>query len=161
MLLDDIALTMNLQKDIVQTGVRVTENTTILWKMFSEACKDPTSSIICVFDALDECNPEDCPEFIGNIKAMVECGLRVKFLITIRGYPRLLNQFKIYESGLIHLDGDGKEEKDKIQQEISLVLDYKLDRLSRTKGLDQQPERKVAIEKAFRSKALSNGPTYE
>lgn len=159
MLLDDNALVNSLQRDIVQTGVRVKDNTTILWKMFSEACQNPTSGIICVFDALDECNPEDCLELIRNIKGIVQRGLGIKFLITIRGYPRLLNQFKTYESGLIHLDGDGKQEKDEIQKEISLVLDYKLDHLSKTKGLDQQPERKAAIEKAFRSKG-SEQRTY-
>lgn len=151
---------------MIQAGRRITDNSSNLWKLFSKACNESSEDIICVFDALDECDPQDCPELIGNIKGILESRKMVReskagvrFLITTRGYPRLLHQFKTYTSGLIHLDGDGKHEKDAIEKEISLVLDYKLEQLSKTKSLDQQPERKAAIEKALKSKS-SQQRTY-
>lgn len=142
-----------------QAGEKIAENSTNLWKLFSDACRASLDGIICVFDALDECDPDYSPDLIRHIKDMLESDMNAKFLITTRGYPQLVNQFNSYESGLIHLDGDGKEEKDAIQREISLVLSYKLEQLSKTKDLDHQPERKAAIEKALRSKG-SEQRTY-
>lgn len=162
LLLDDNALVSKLQGDMTQAGVKLTENSSILWKLFSEACRDPPGAVICVFDALDECDPHDCSVLVRNIKKTLGKGKdfrAIRFLITIRGYPRLLRQFKAYESGLIHLDGDGKQEKDAIQKEITLVLDHKLDNLFKMKGLDQQPERKSALGEVLRLKG-SQQRTY-
>ncbi|KAJ0108404.1 hypothetical protein J7T55_005381 [Diaporthe amygdali] len=159
MLLDDHTLVSKVEDRIKQAGEKVTEHTSILWKLFSQACERCSESIICVLDAIDECDPGDSPELIRNIQDLVKSELRIRFLITTRGYPRLLNQFNAYESGLIYLDGDGKNEKDAIQEEISLVLDYRLEELSKIKKLDQQPERKTAIEEALRSKG-SKQRTY-
>lgn len=162
LLLDDNPLVSKLQGDMTQAGVKLAENSSVLWKLFSEACRDPPGAVICVFDALDECDPHDCSVLVRNIKNMLSKGKdfrAIRFLITIRGYPRLLRQFKAYESGLIHLDGDGKQEKDAIQKEITLVLDHKLDNLFKMKGLDQQLERKSALGEALRLKG-SQQRTY-
>lgn len=162
LLLDDNPLVSKLQNKITQAGVKLAENTSTLWELFSEACQYLPGSIICVFDALDECDPENCHDLIRKVQGMLREGRDfrvVKFLVTTRGYPRLLKQFRGYESGLIHLDGDGKHEKDAIQQEISLVLDHKFAHLSMTKKLDQQPDRKAAIQTALRSKG-SEQRTY-
>lgn len=149
-----------LQEAIRQAGgKKAAENSSSLCNIFSAACQGLSGGIICVFDALDECEPDDSSELIRRIKDMLQNDTKVKFLVTTRGYPQLLNQFREFESGLIHLDGDGKQEKDAIQQEISLVLDYKLEHLSKTKNLEHQPERKAAIEKALRSKG-SEQRTY-
>ncbi|KAG6357238.1 hypothetical protein INS49_015116 [Diaporthe citri] len=151
LLLDNHALVGELQEAIVQSGEKITENSSNLCNIFSAACREFSGGIICVFDALDECDPDESPELIRRIQGMLPVGsdVKVKFLITTRGYPRLLNHFIKYESGLIHLDGDGKREKDATQREISLVLNYKLDHLFKTKNLDHQPERKAAIEQAL------------
>lgn len=90
---------------------------------------------------------------------MLKNGFRGKFLITTRGHPRILNRFKAHNSDLIQLECDGKLEKDAIQREIGLVLEYKMDQLSKMKRLDQQRERKVAIETALQSKG-SEQRTY-
>lgn len=160
LLLDNYALVGKLQEAIIQAGGRkVTTNSSSLCNIFSAACQGFSSGIICVFDALDECEPDDSSELIRRIKEMLQGDTKIKFLVTTRGYPQLMNQFSEFESGLIHLDGDGKQEKDAIQKEISLVLDYKLEHLSKTKNLEQQPGRKAAIEKALRSKG-SEQRTY-
>lgn len=162
LLLNETPMVSKLQSGIRQAGPRLTEDSSALWKLFSEACQYLTGATICVLDALDECDPESCRDLIQNIGSVLGKGKEsraIKFLITTRGYPRLLKQFKAYESGLIHLDGDGKKEKDAIQQEISLVLNYRLSHLSTTKKLDQQPARKRAIEKALKSKG-SEQKTY-
>ncbi|KAI7781828.1 hypothetical protein LA080_014318 [Diaporthe eres] len=160
LLLDNLVLVAKLQEAIRQAvGKKAAENSSSLCNIFSAACQGFSGGIICVFDALDECEPDDSSELIRRIKDMLQNDMKVKFLVTTRGYPQLLNQFKEFESGLIHLDGDGKQEKDAIQQEISLVLDYKLEHLSKTKNLEHQPERKAAIEKALRSKG-SEQRTY-
>lgn len=162
LLLDDNPLTSKLQSAIRQAGAKLTESTSSLWKLFSEACQYLPGRIICVLDALDECDPEKCSELIRDIQGMLGKGKNfrvIRFLITTRGYPRLLKQFRAYGSSLIHLDGDGKYEKDAIQHEISLVFDYKLAQLSVTKNLHKNPERKAAIEAALRSKG-SEQRTY-
>lgn len=162
LLLDDNHLVSKLQSAIRQAGAKLTERTSDLWKLFSEACQYLPGRIICVLDALDECDPEKCSELIGDIQSMLGKSKDfrvVRFLITTRGYPRLLKQFRAYGPSLIHLDGDGKHEKDAIQHEISLVFDYKLAQLSVTKNLHRNPERKAAIEAALRSKG-SEQRTY-
>lgn len=157
LLLDDTALVSKVEDDITQAGEKITGISSSLWKLLSRLCQDALGGIICVFDALDECDPDDCLELIRKINDILKSGPKIKVLITTRGYPHILNQFKQYESSFIHLDGDGKNEKDAIQQEISLVLDYKLDHLSRTKNLSQQ--RSAAIKKALQSKG-SQQRTY-
>lgn len=159
LLLDDNALVSNAEKDIAQAGEKLTESSSSLWKVFLAACQNHSNGIICVLDALDECDPNDCPELVQNIKEMLGIRPKIRFLVTTRGYPHILNRFNSYETGLIHLDGDGKIEKDAIQQEIGLVFDYKLEQLFRGKNLDHQPERKAAIENALRSKG-SEQRTY-
>lgn len=162
LLLDNYTLVEELQEFIRQAGVnQVAENSSNLCNIFSAACRGWLGGIICVFDALDECEPDDSSELIRRIEDMlhVSSGINVRFLVTTRGYPQLLNQFRDFESSLIHLDGDGKREKDAIQHEISLVLDYKLEHLFKTKNLEHQPERKSAIAMALWSKG-SEQRTY-
>lgn len=151
---------MKLQKAIRHAGGKeIAENSSSLCNIFSAACQGFLGGVICVFDALDECEPDDSSELIRRIKLMLQKGIKIRFLVTTRGYPRLLNQFGDFESGLIHLDGDGKREKDAIQHEISLVLDYKLEHLFKAKNLEHQPDRKAAIENALHWKG-SEQRTY-
>lgn len=159
LLLDDNALVNSAEKDIAQAGEKLTESSSSLWKVFFAACGNYSNGIICVLDALDECDPDDCSELVQNLKEILEISPKIRFLVTTRGYPHILNRFNSYETGLIHLDGDGKIEKDAIQQEIGLVFDYKLEQLFQGKNLDHQPERKAAIENALRSKG-SEQRTY-
>ncbi|RNJ53171.1 hypothetical protein D7B24_002283 [Verticillium nonalfalfae] len=60
----------------------------------------------------------------------------VKFLVTTRGLPPILNHLDVSGQGHIHLDGDGKTEKDLIQKEIQLVVEHRLSQLAEKKRLD-------------------------
>lgn len=57
LLLDNNALVSKLESGIRQAGPKVTENSSDLWNLFTTACQDSSSSTVCVFDALDECDP--------------------------------------------------------------------------------------------------------
>lgn len=137
-----------------------------LWALFEEACKDKDlGEVICVFDALDECEREGMRLLATNLDHLLQNlgsdngknGVSIKFLITTRGYPEILDQFSDVVSDIVYLSGDDKDEKDQIQAEIGLVLDYQLERLSEKKHF--KTERKERVYEALKAKG-SEQRTY-
>lgn len=136
-----------------------------LWALFDEACKHKElGEVICVFDALDECEQEGMRILAENLDQLLQdirpdgnSGVSIKFLMTTRGYPTILEQFSDVLSDIVYLSGDDKDEKDQIQAEIGLVLDYQLERLSQKKHF--KTERKERVYDALKAKG-SEQRTY-
>lgn len=137
-----------------------------LWALFTQACQEKElGEVICVFDALDECEQEGVYILAKSLDQLLEnAGLNgskiqtsIKFLVTTRGYPSILEQFSDADPAMVYLSGDDKTEKDQIQSEISIVLDYQLERLSQKKHF--KAERKERIHEALKAKG-SQQRTY-
>ncbi|KAF4823221.1 Vegetative incompatibility protein HET-E-1 [Colletotrichum siamense] len=109
---------------------------TDLWSAFDKLSRAQAAGrIICVLDALDECDPTERDGLINSLKNYITKNHRTtgaKFIVTTRGYPQIVNLFADFSSNKIHLDGDSDEEKRQIQKEISIVMDHRLNMLETT-----------------------------
>lgn len=109
---------------------------TDLWPTFDKLSRaQGAGRIICVLDALDECDPTERDGLINSLKNYITKNHRTtgaKFIVTTRGYPQIVNLFADFSSNKIHLDGDSDEEKRQIQKEISIVMDHRLNKLETT-----------------------------
>ncbi|CAI0652417.1 unnamed protein product, partial [Colletotrichum noveboracense] len=107
-----------------------------LWSVFDKLSRaQGAGRIICVLDALDECDPTERDGLIRNLKDYVIGNHETtvaKFIVTSRGYPQIVNLFTDFSSNKIHLDGDSDEEKRQIQKEISIVMNHRLEKLETT-----------------------------
>ncbi|KAI1390144.1 ankyrin repeat-containing domain protein [Hypoxylon trugodes] len=138
-------------------GLKILSDSTALWGIFEEAInQQDAGQIICVLDALDECDPRDCRILMGLLRSLYLPSpaqkARIKFLVTTRGYPWILDNFNEFVPTCIHLSGENKEEKSQIQREINLVVEHRLTKLSRQNRLS--PEKENLIRKAFQDHGL-------
>ncbi|KAJ6084525.1 hypothetical protein N7486_011325 [Penicillium sp. IBT 16267x] len=111
-----------------------------LWNIFMAITANPQAGdIICVVDALDECQDDDRDQLI---RAVGELYLRgdnkrtLKFLITSRPYDHIRNRFQQLEDRMIHLSGENQDEVEKISREINLVIASRVDEISRQRSLE-------------------------
>lgn len=107
-----------------------------LWSAFLIAAKNNNAGeIVCVLDALDECNSSDRFQLITKLKELYNkpTDFNLKFLVTSRPIREILHALRpleVPESLLIHLNGDGDEEKKKISQEIDIFIDARVHEIS-------------------------------
>ncbi|KAL6717737.1 hypothetical protein ACLMJK_003822 [Lecanora helva] len=109
-----------------------------LWSIFMAAATDPAAGdIICVFDALDECNDQEQSRLIEYLEDFClgqrtsSSTSRLKFLITSRPYFEIRRGFdKVLEaSNNIELAGNDKLAS--ITKEIDLVIKHQVASLKR------------------------------
>ncbi len=113
-----------------QNGKNLCEIFDILWGILVKAAADPESGeVICVLDALDECENsgrldliERCHHYFGDIVKQKPDKTRLKFLITSRPYFDLERHFSTFPT--IHLSGD--KETESISREIEKVIRVKV-----------------------------------
>ncbi|KAM0665111.1 hypothetical protein ACQRIU_005372 [Beauveria bassiana] len=116
-----------------------------LWDILV-ACSSSISGggVICVLDALDECEREDrdlLMEKLQDYYTASQGEQKLKFLITSRPYKtitRLFNRFS-RRAKLLHLDGDDKH--DEVSRDMDLVIDARLDDI--TEYFSQKDREKV------------------
>ncbi|KAK6336768.1 hypothetical protein TWF718_009558 [Orbilia javanica] len=110
-----------------------------LWSALLIAAKNNANAgeIVCVLDALDECNSSDRSRLITKLTELYRqpaSGFNLKILVTSRPIREVLHALRspkaTLKSLLIHLDGDGDEEKEKICQEIDLFIDARVHEIS-------------------------------
>ncbi|CRK42851.1 hypothetical protein BN1723_016070 [Verticillium longisporum] len=128
---------------INQEGSDLTSHLASLWDVLEQALSHSSCPpVVCVLDALDECDSAEIQQLISLVmrySRRTDRGLGqgiVRFLVTTRGLQPILDSLRIFDQGHIHLDGDGKTEKDLIQKEIQLVVEYRLSQLAEKKRLD-------------------------
>ncbi len=139
---------------IARAGPYVISDPRALWAIFEQVVQVcfKVRQIVCVLDALDECDPNEFRTLLGLLRlsrfssSSASKEGRVKFLFTTRGYPEILDEFSAYHSSYIHLSGDSNEKR-QIQAEIKLVMDERFVRLAAKKRLNI--ERQAAIRKAL------------
>ncbi|KAH8693746.1 hypothetical protein BGW36DRAFT_429779 [Talaromyces proteolyticus] len=143
--------------DIIKNGTGLTSKETTLWRIFEKITdRNKTKrDVVCVLDALDECQKADRITLVNRIKDLIEGNSnaarkrnessrrKMRFLITTRGYPDIMNLFRHFPQGWIHLAGENKKEVDEIQSEITMVLDFKLNQLAREKMFDEMRKEKI------------------
>jgi ankyrin repeat protein len=114
-----------------------------LWNILMSVSANPKAGeIICVLDALDECQDRDRDQLIRAVKDFYVGPYKkskLKFLITSRPYDHIRRGFWELEAKLptIHLSGDGEEEAQQISREIDLVIRKRVDVISEQRCLEE------------------------
>lgn len=99
-----------------------------------------THDILCIIDAFDECSDgmselanHLCKFYSAVLSHDQRTNFNLKFLITSRPYEQIRRQFQpILKRNLavFYLDGDGDYEKEKIQAEIDIFIEFKVNQIS-------------------------------
>ena len=122
-------------------GSKHVESFQSLWDNFLTASLDPAAGeVICVLDALDECQVQDYQQLIEAICNLYDNGGpkgKLKFLVTSRPYGHIQDIFQDLKDKIptIHLQGENEEEVRAISKEIDLVINDRIQRLGRRKQL--------------------------
>ncbi|KAI0441365.1 hypothetical protein F4803DRAFT_419066 [Xylaria telfairii] len=101
----------------------------------SIAHQENAGKIICLLDALDECEENGrfrLAQALNKLYKIESSGSVLKFLITSRPYASIQREFQTLENErpTIHLQGENQTEVDKISQEINVVIKHKVEALS-------------------------------
>ena len=113
-----------------------------LWSIFTAAITDPsTKSIICILDALDECNEEEQSQLIKGLERLfLACQTssstsNVKVLVTSRPYFQIRREFDHLLRACEDIELSNTEESSAIKREIDLVIHYRIQELARRNRL--------------------------
>ncbi|KAL9632949.1 MAG: hypothetical protein Q9164_004994 [Protoblastenia rupestris] len=113
-----------------------------LWSIFTEAAVDQSAGdIVCVFDALDECDEHEQPVFI---KALEDFYLhrpstsRVKFLLTSRPYFAIRREFDEILNASENIELVGNDESASIKEEIDIVIRHRVASIAKENRLARE-----------------------
>jgi ankyrin repeat protein len=113
-----------------------------LWEILTGLAVDETAGeIVCILDALDECQDSDRVQLLQAINKFYtsnEPNCRLKFLVTSRPFDHIQREFRELEKQLltIHLSGENEEEIEKISGEIDLVIRHRIEAIGRKRALE-------------------------
>ncbi|CAI7570466.1 unnamed protein product [Penicillium crustosum] len=111
-------------------GKSLTRSLSGLWNILLDCAKSPhTGEIVCIFDALDECEEQSRLQLISKLKEFYcqpqgssALSSKLSFLITSRPYTEIEREFEGFSTTeYLHFDGDKKSPA--ISREIDLVID--------------------------------------
>ncbi|KAL6251161.1 hypothetical protein RBB50_001369 [Rhinocladiella similis] len=109
----------------------------------------PPCEIVCVLDALDECEDRgqrQLAEALRKHEWARPGKVALKFLLTSRPYAHIQREFGSFNNLVpaIHLNGEGEAEVEKISREIDLVIESKVEVLG--SWLQLRPEEQQTLE---------------
>ncbi|KAJ4303376.1 hypothetical protein N0V90_002269 [Kalmusia sp. IMI 367209] len=105
-----------------------------LWKIFLSAATDSSvGDVICILDALDECQHPDRNILIKFLERFYTCASRsstsgsiLKFIVTSRPYSDIERYFRTLTKEVPTIRLAGEEESDKISTEIEIYIKAKV-----------------------------------
>jgi Ankyrin repeats (3 copies) len=116
-----------------------------LWRLLMATAADPEAgNIVCILDALDECDQNDKDNLIEKLEQFYTASAkhprtesRLKFLVTSRPYQQIeLRFFKLIKCvPTIRLAGE--EESKTISQEINVVIKVMVEQIGEELGLNE------------------------
>lgn len=131
-----------------ENGAEISSMFSAMWEILENAAADlRAGEIVCVLDALDECEEVQQITLIEKLKAFHskagDSGVRkqkLRFLLTSRPYRNIRIQFHslIRQFPTIHLSGD--DESDLIKEEIDLVIQSEVSAIASERCFDTETE---------------------
>jgi hypothetical protein len=119
-----------------------------MWRTFVAIATDPSvGDVVCILDALDECQAADRNKLIGHLEDfyrgsdhMSKREYKLKFLLTSRPYSEIELKFSklLRRIPTIRLAGEDKSEK--ISREIGIVMESKLKNIAENLELDEDKQ---------------------
>ncbi|PSN58669.1 hypothetical protein BS50DRAFT_510002, partial [Corynespora cassiicola Philippines] len=102
-----------------------------LWRTFVSAATDPSAGhVVCILDALDECQEADRKKLISHLKSFCDRFLTkpiressLKFLVTSRPYNDIEYEFSGLTENVPTIRLAGEDESERISEEIGIVID--------------------------------------
>ncbi|KAF2669730.1 hypothetical protein BT63DRAFT_425404 [Microthyrium microscopicum] len=146
LLANSIDLVAHVESEIRKEGKALMDDFYKLKKIFELAIKaGKTTSVICVLDALDECDPADLKTLLDWITSTISLQAKddstgcttLKFLLTTRGLPKILNHFE-FSGSIMQISTDGKENETAIQNEIQMVMEARFHQFVKRNKLDTE-----------------------
>lgn len=129
-----------------EIGAALSQTFPKLWSIFSAAVADPSAGdVICVLDALDECDEQDQQILTQAIQHILSSASRVKILITSRPYFEIRYWFHELLDASSNIELAGNDESASIKQEIDLVIKHRVKEVARRSCL--QPKVEAHLEK--------------
>ncbi|KAI6089429.1 hypothetical protein F4821DRAFT_256851 [Hypoxylon rubiginosum] len=117
-----------------------------LWDILTGvASHDDAGEIICILDALDECEERGRSRLVAALNELYddeESQFSLKFLLTSRPYNYIRRDFLYLKKRrpTIHLSGENETEVDKISKEIDIVIGAKVKEIGAYLELDDEEE---------------------
>ncbi|KAI3293870.1 hypothetical protein DTO002I6_4816 [Penicillium roqueforti] len=118
-------------------GPNLVQNFSELWRLFIQCVSSPeVGEIVCVLDALDECNDHSSRQLIRKLRELYSepqvssLTSKLKFLITGRPYDHLEASFQDFPDTTTCVRLDGDEKTAEISNDIDLVIDARLQNLA-------------------------------
>jgi hypothetical protein len=130
-----------------RNGTKLQYETEELWRIFLSAATDPAAGeVICILDALDECENQGRLSLIDRLKkfhnsSSTAISSRLKFLVTSRPYGDIKHQWHGLEAGIPTIWLAGEEMNDKISEEINIVVEAWVRSISDEKKLPQDVQK--------------------
>lgn len=109
-------------------GKKLRDTFSELWTLIVESAKNPAAGeVICVLDALDECEEISRKQLIDTLVGFFEQGVEssftLKFLVTSRPYDDVEQNLNRLAGANTYLRFDGDDKSESISREIDLVID--------------------------------------
>lgn len=137
------ALLRHASLELERNGEMLFVETQSLWRLLTTAGRDPAAGhVVCILDALDECNEKDryrlinlLKEFYNESSSSARRPSNLKFLVTSRPYHGIEIRFRelVHKVPTIRLAGE--EESKAISEEIQLVSRARLTQIAMEGGL--------------------------
>ena len=131
-----------------ENGDEISSMFSTMWEILENAAADlRAGEIVCVLDALDECEEASQITLIEKLKTFYSRAeesnvpkKKLRFLLTSRPYRNIRTQFHglIRQFPTIHLSGD--DESDLIKEEIDLVIQSKVSEIASERCFDRETE---------------------
>ena len=130
---------------IKENGERLKIEFEELWRLLMAAATDlEGSKIVCVLDALDECQQDDRDKLIRKLEEFYKAsakhsrtGPSLKFLVTSRPYQQIELRFFPLTKCVPTIRLAGEEESDAISGEINVVIKAKVQQIGEELGLSE------------------------
>lgn len=128
-----------------ERGAALSTGFSELWSIFTAAATDQMAGhVICVLDALDECDEQEQSRLIGALEDFClrqrssSSAFCVKFLVTSRPYFDIRQGFDKLLEVSDNIELAGNDESAIIKQEIDLVIKHRVVNLKRKLRLNQK-----------------------
>ncbi|KAM7209803.1 hypothetical protein V8F06_014814 [Rhypophila decipiens] len=128
----------------------LTGNFSELWRILEDCAKSPDAGeIVCLLDALDECNNGSRKQLLHQINdfyqrqdQMAKSPSKLKFLITSRPYDNLERSFSRFSDTAKYMHFDGDDKSDEINRDINRVIDAKIPEIAA--GFTDEDQRAIS-----------------
>jgi hypothetical protein len=123
-------------KEYRTSGPEIAIRFNTLWKILCAIGSDPDSCpIICIVDALDECEEESRSDIIDALKELYgeqtsNENLRLKWLVTSRPYANIERRFRSLTNIFPTIHVEGEQESKAISSEINLVIEAEVRKIA-------------------------------